>query len=270
MATAPDITAYSQLTDKQRAFVDALCLEPNISATQAAITAGYGKKGARVEGHRLLTNANIRKALGERLKDVAPTAEEISLRWDRVSRATLDDFFTTVDYEEATTIQKPLAESIASLERTIEFDEEYAVRAVELLGLVEEAKEDYLEKSQVAINRKRLRLLELQMQLERDPAATYDVPGPPLKKQRLQLDLVKAQKAGVLDLARGIKPTANGTAIELRDPDAALDKLARMAGAYKEDNEQAAAKVALHAQVTVVPAVGGIPVATSEKEVADV
>lgn len=243
MATAPDTTAYSQLTDKQRAFVDALCLEPNISATQAAIAAGYGKKGARVEGHRLLTNANIRKALGEQLKDVAPTPEELALRWDRVARATLDDFFTIEKYEESTTMPRPLAEQIAKLEQNIEFDEEYAVRAVELLGLVDEAKEDYLDKSQAAINRKRLRVLELQMELERNPTATYEVPGPPLKKERLVLDLVKAKKAGVLDLARAIKPTANGTAIELRDPDAAADKLARMAGAYEKDNEQAATKI---------------------------
>jgi phage terminase small subunit len=243
MATAPDITAYSQLTDKQRAFVDALCLEPNISHTKAAEKAGYSKKSAHVEGNRQLRKAKVRQALGEQLYGVAPTSEEIALRWDRVGRATLDDFYTIEQYEESTTVQRPLAEQIAQLEKTIDFDEEYAVRAVELLGLVDEAKEDYLDKSQAAINRKRLRVLELQMELERDPTATYGVPGPPIIKERLVLDLVKAQKAGVLDLAHAIKPTQYGTAVELRDQDAALDKLARMAGAYEKDNEQSAAKI---------------------------
>jgi phage terminase small subunit len=243
MATAPDTTAYSQLTDKQRAFVDALCLEPNISGTQAAINAGYNKKGAAVEAHHCLRNPKIRLALGERLKDVAPTAEEIAVRWDRVSRSTLDDFFTKKKKEVRTTIKQPLAEAIATIEEEIAYENELMRRGWQVLGTSEEVRGKELLEHEQWVKRRRMDILRHQMKLERDPKAFRLIDGPPRIEEELVLDLAKAQRRGVLDLARSIKPTQHGIGIELRDPDAALDKLARMAGAYEKDNEQAAAKI---------------------------
>jgi len=224
------LTAYEQLTDKQRAFVDAICLDPNISATQAAQTAGYGKAGARVEGHRLLTNANVRKALGERLHDTAPSTEEIARRWDRVSRATLEDFYTKKQVAVATQIEQPLADAITHLEAEMAFEAEVAVRS----NLTADEQKSY----QQATRRQQRQLIRWQVELEQNPAAFRLVPGPPTYEEVLTLDLVKAKKRGVLDLAKSIKPTQFGVSVELRDADAALDKLARMAGAYEKDNEQ--------------------------------
>jgi phage terminase small subunit len=235
MATTPDTTAYSQLTDKQRAFVDALCTEPNISGQRAAIIAGYGKAGAAQEAYRLLRNAYVRRALGEQLKDTAPTPEEIAAHWDRVSRATLDDFYTKVKIAYCDKVQKPLQEIITALLAEMEFEETYANRA-KLDG-------DDLEAHQRQQKHRSLKVLRLQIELERNANAYREVDGPTKYRTELQLDLVKAQKAGVLDLARAIKPTQHGLGIELRDPDAALDKLARMAGAYEKDNEQSATKI---------------------------
>ncbi|MBO2010882.1 terminase small subunit [Hymenobacter negativus] len=254
----PTLTAYEQLTAKQKAFVDALCLEPNISHTKAAERAGYAKKSAFVEGSRLLRNAKVRKALGEQLKGVAPTSEEIAVRWDRVSRATLEDFYTTEEYEEPTTELRPLLEKIADLSYQIDFEERVATR--------QELEEDQLEKHRYRQQQRRNEVIRLEVELEMNPAATYEVPGPPAKKQRLQLDLVKAQKAGVLDLAKAIKPTQFGLGIELRDPDAALDKLARMSGAYEKDNEQSRAVAVINAKVEVISS--GVPIARSEQEAA--
>jgi phage terminase small subunit len=237
----PDATTFfSQLSFQRKRFVALLVADPNMNATQAAIGAKYSPVAAAQQASRLLRTVKVRRAIAELLKDTAPSVEEIAATWDRVSRASLDDFYSKVEYEESTTMQKPLAESIAALEESIDFSEEYAARAVTMLGLVDEDKEEYLAKSQFAIDKKRLRLLELQMQLERNPDATYDVPGPPIKKYRMDLDLVKAQERGVLDLAKSITEGRNGTGLTLRDTDAALDKLARMAGAYEKDNNQLA------------------------------
>jgi len=245
MATAPDITAYSQLTDKQRAFVDALCLEPNISGTQAAINAGYNKKGAAVEAHHCLRNPKVRLALGEKLKDVAPTAEEIALRWDRVSRSTLDDFFTKQKKEVKTSIKQPLAEAIAAIEEDIAYEGELMRRGWKVLGTSEEVQGKELLEHEQWVKRRRMDILRYEMKLERDPKAFRLIDGPPRIEEELVLDLAKAQRRGVLDLARSIKPTQHGIGIELRDPDAALDKLARMAGAYEKDNEQSRPQVAV-------------------------
>jgi hypothetical protein len=49
------------LKPEHQAFVNAYLVEPN--ATKAAIAAGYSKKAARVQGHRLITNANIAESI---------------------------------------------------------------------------------------------------------------------------------------------------------------------------------------------------------------
>jgi phage terminase small subunit len=236
-------TAYEQLTETQRAFVDALCLEPNISATKAAIQAGYGKAGAAVEGTRLLKNAKVRLALGERLKDVAPTAEEIALHWDRVARATLEDFYTLRKVEVTPKVKQPLAEAIKAVEEEIQYEYEYMTRAWAVLGTSEEDQGKELLTHEQWKKHRKLDILRFEMKLERDPNAFRLINGIPKMEERLELDLVKARKAGVLDLAKAIKPTLHGISVELRDQDAALDKLARYAGAYEKDNEQSRALI---------------------------
>lgn len=49
------------LTPKQAAFVREYLVDLN--ATQAAVRAGYSEKGAEVQGHRLLSNAKVAKAV---------------------------------------------------------------------------------------------------------------------------------------------------------------------------------------------------------------
>lgn len=62
-----------KLTDKQKDF----CKEyiKDLNATQAAIRAGYSKNGARVTGHRLLTNPNIEAQIAKKQKKAADAAE---------------------------------------------------------------------------------------------------------------------------------------------------------------------------------------------------
>lgn len=53
----------AKLTEKQKRFVRAYKTNGN-NATKAAESAGYSKKTARSQGQRLLTNVDIKKALG--------------------------------------------------------------------------------------------------------------------------------------------------------------------------------------------------------------
>lgn len=52
-----------QLTPRQAAFIREYLVDLN--ATQAAIRAGYSARTARAQGHRLLTDADIRQAITE-------------------------------------------------------------------------------------------------------------------------------------------------------------------------------------------------------------
>lgn len=62
-------TGAVELTPRQSRFVDEYLLEPN--ATQAAIKAGYSKKGANAAGARLLANVSIQQAIAARQQDRA-------------------------------------------------------------------------------------------------------------------------------------------------------------------------------------------------------
>lgn len=73
------------LTEKQRRFADAYCIEPN--ATKAAAAAGYSPRTAYSQGQRLLKNAEIKKYIRDQLE---AAADERILSVTRV-RAALSD-----------------------------------------------------------------------------------------------------------------------------------------------------------------------------------
>lgn len=68
----------STLNPRQSAFVDEYIQSGN--ATQAVIRAGYSEKGARVQGVRMLTNANIQDTIEKRLAGASERAD-ISVDW---------------------------------------------------------------------------------------------------------------------------------------------------------------------------------------------
>ncbi len=76
----------SSLTPRQQAFVDAYAG----NATAAAIAAGYSAKAARVQGHRLLTNAAVAAAIDARRATQADrliaTREDRQRFWTGVMR----------------------------------------------------------------------------------------------------------------------------------------------------------------------------------------
>ena len=66
------------LTPKQRRFVNEYCVDEN--ATQAALRAGYSENGAGQQGHLLLKNIEISKAIKERMEELA-VAASITPEW---------------------------------------------------------------------------------------------------------------------------------------------------------------------------------------------
>lgn len=56
------------LNERQARFVDAFLADCAGNATKAAIAAGAGRAGARVAGHRLLTLANVQRAIAARVQ----------------------------------------------------------------------------------------------------------------------------------------------------------------------------------------------------------
>jgi phage terminase small subunit len=209
-----------KLSPQRRKFVEEFCV--CLNATKAATAAGYSEKTARFQGSRLLTIVNIKIAIKAVLDTAGMDPEEIAARWDRIARVDLSDFYTKVEYEEKTKVLRPMMERIAELNYEIDFEDRVAKRQT--------LDEDDAERHYYRQQRRRNDIIRCEVELEMNPAATYQADGPPVKKYRMELDLVKAEELGVLDLIKSITEGRNGTGITLRDPDAALDNLAKWRG----------------------------------------
>ncbi|TPE44947.1 terminase small subunit [Pontibacter mangrovi] len=244
-----------KLTAREQRFVEEYCIDCN--ATQAAIRAGYSKKGAKVQGHRLLTNANLRPHIDARLKELSLAAAEVTKLTADIAQGNLADYFTVTEVEETPRIRKPLGEVIDSIQAEIEFEEEYAQRA----GYSEEE----MKTHDAAQARRRRQIIRHQLELERDPRATGFVQGPPQKVKRAELDMVRLVEDKERGIIKSVKPGEFGLSVEMYARDAALDKLAKMHGLYEKDNEQSKATAVIQTEVKIIPSTKKI--ATDEKDV---
>jgi phage terminase small subunit len=215
------------LKPQQRKFVEAFCASFN--ATQAAKEAGYSEKTARQQGSRLLTIVDIRAAIKAVLDTSAMDPEEVAARWTRLARAGLQDFYTKRRVEYTPRIEKPLAQMVADFRKSVEFEQELAIRSEALITDKKE-REQFRKREQRKHLHREQDLLRLEMELEREPNAVRIVDGPRQWRDEMQLDLVKAEELGLLDLVKTHTDGRNGVSFSLRDQDAALDNLAKWRG----------------------------------------
>lgn len=244
-----------QLTDKEQRFVAEYCRDCN--ATQAAIRAGYSERSAKEIGYENLTKLHIRSAVDARLKSLSMEAAEVTKRIADIASGNINDYYTVREVEHTPRVRKHLSTIIMHLREEMEFEERYAQR----VGMADEE----LASHQKAQARRERQIIRYEMELERNPLATLYVDGEPTVKQVAELDMVKLVQDTERGRVKSIKPGEFGLAVELYPADAALDKLARMHGLYKEDNEQAKAAPVVTIQTTILPA--GAKIASSEKDV---
>ncbi len=215
-----------KLSPQQAKFARAYVLSFN--ATKAALEAGYSQKTARQQGSRLLTSVDMQAAVRHLLGECM-SPEEIAARWQRVATASLDDFYTRVRVEHTPRIEKKLATVVAEFRKSVEFEQELAIRAEALLT-EKKAREKWRKGQQRLHAQREYELLRLEMELEAEPDAVRFVNGPKEWKWEMQLDLAKAEALGLLDLVQSITSGARSTTFTLRSQDAALDNLAKWRG----------------------------------------
>lgn len=222
--------AYKNLSTQQRKFVEAFCV--SLNGTKSAITAGYSEKTARIQASRLLTSVNIKLAIAHLLQYAGADPEEIAARWDRIARADLADFYTRERVEYTPKLEKPLREVVEEYRRYVEFEEAVAIRTEALISDAKARGKFRKRQRQLALPRE-TRLLRLEMELENDPEGVRVVDGPTRLRDELRLDLPRAEALGLLDLVKSVTSGRGGTSFTLRDPDAALEKLAQWHGMLK-------------------------------------
>lgn len=219
--------AFKRLNPRQRKFVSAYLQRPN--ATWAAKQADYSEKSARFAGCENLTKPNIRTALRLGWAEAGMSAEEVRARTEEVARASVEDFYSFDQVQVRPPMLRPVAELLAELREEVDFEEEYARRAM--------MNEDQAAAHRAGQLRRMDQALRFQIKLERDPHATEWAPGPPVLREVPRLDLAKARDLGALHLLKKLKPTPAGPAIELEDRQHARDRIGQIHGLWGRDDE---------------------------------
>lgn len=213
-----------KLTVNQRRFVEEYCKDFN--ATQAAIRAGYSAKTAAVVGHENLRKPNISSAITARLDELSLTAEELTKKTADIARGNLSDYMTTKMVAYTPMVRKGLSDLIAELEYELMLKEEFCAEK----GYTEEAFDEF----QAMLEPKRDQILAYQIELRRNPFATRLVNGETELVPHVEVDMQKL----IADKERGIiksfKYGKNGLEVELYSADAAMDRLMRVRGMYKD------------------------------------
>jgi phage terminase small subunit len=228
-------SAYDELTEKQRAFVDAYVQCRN--KTKAALMAGYAEVGASVEGHRLLRNAKVWAAKEERMSGFAMGAEEAMQRMSEVASTRLNEYFTIQKVQGYEQERVTLKELVERKEGEIDFVREFINRE----GIESEEEQiPYLGK--IAALREEL-LNYLLLQEQHGDEATLLVAGKPVVVEQAELDLVAIARAEGEGLVTEFKHTKDGIQVKIADPVPALRDMLRIHGKFEKDNEQSATKI---------------------------
>ena len=215
----------SKPTDRQRRFVELYCSN-GFNGTQAAIDAGYSEKGARTEAARLLANANIRDAIKDRLDQLSLTAEELTKKTADIARGNLADYMITRMVEYRPRVRKGLLELIAELEYELMLKEEFCAEK----GYTEEAFDEF----QASLEPIRDQILAYQIELRRNPLASRLVTGEPELVPQVEVDMPKLLADKERGIIKSFKYGKNGLEVELYSADAAMDRLMRVRGMYKD------------------------------------
>ncbi|MCW8314199.1 terminase small subunit [Sphingobacterium sp. InxBP1] len=215
-----------KLTVNQQRFVEEYCSN-GYNATQAAISAGYSENTARSQGQRLLTNVDIREAIKTRLDQLTLTAEELTKKTADIAKGNLADYMTTRMVEYRPRVKKGLRDIISELEFNLILQEEFCAEK----GYTEEQYDDFQKSVVEPIQDK---ILKYSIELKHNPDAYRYVDGEPELIPQVEVDMPKLLADKERGIIKSFKYGKNGLEVELYPADAAMDRLMRVRGMFKD------------------------------------
>lgn len=215
----------AKLTTNQKRFVEEYCSN-GYNATRAAIAAGYSEKTAAVTGHENLRKPNISQAIKARLEELTLTAEQLTKRTADIAMGDLSNYMTTRMIENVPRVRKGLQEIIDELEYTLMIKEEFCAEK----GYTEEAFDEF----QASLEPIRDQIIMYRIELRNNPHATRLVNGEPELIPHVEVDMQKLLADKERGIIKSFKYGKNGLEVDLYPADAAMDKLMRVKGMYKD------------------------------------
>lgn len=215
-----------KLTVNQRRFVEEYCAN-GYNATQAAIKAGYSERTARSVGAENLTKPDISKAIKDRLDNLTLTAEQLTKRTADIAMGDLSNYMTTRMIEHTPRIRVGLQQIIDKLEFDLILQEEFCAEK----GYTEEQYDDFQNNTVLPIQDK---ILKYSIELKHNPTATRVINGETELVPHVEVDMIKLLADKERGIIKSFKYGKNGLEVELYPADAAMDRLMRVRGMYKD------------------------------------
>lgn len=229
----------TKLTPKQQLFVDNYLTHFN--ATRAALQAGYSENTARAIGCENLTKPNISAHIDARLKESKMDSDKVMKLMTDIAGSNINDYLIVVDVEKQKAVPKPLQLLIERKRESILRKHMFAERK----GYTGEEMDDFIE----GLVKYEDEILMLEIQLEREPNATFDDIEIEIVQQ-VRLDLVKLAADKEAGKIKSFEMKEFGPKVELYPVDAMLDKLARVNAMYKDNLEINAKVEPIHSKVS--------------------
>ncbi|EHQ29897.1 terminase small subunit [Mucilaginibacter paludis] len=216
------------LSPREKLFADSYLTHLNKS--RAAAQAGYASRNSP---YQIYNRPRVRQYIEERLNQYAISAAELTKLISDTAQGNLTDYFRPVQKIVIPKVTKGLQELIDNLQCQLDIETEY------LNSIQPEATEK--KQLDTAIRALERDIARLKIELDKNPNATRIVDGEPYLSNEMQLDI----EAVVADKERckvkSIKYSkTGGYSIEMYSALDAQEKLAKMHGLYKKDNEQSA------------------------------
>lgn len=217
------------LTAKMKRFCEEYTVDFN--ATQAAIRAGYSKASAHDIGCENLKKPNVKQEIDKRLQELSLSADETLKAISDIARTSLNDYFKKSTKLHIPKVKTHLSEIIKNVKQEIKDQDEFIKRA----NITNSDSLKEYNANKLSLQR---RIIQYEIELERNPKAFRIIEGEAELIECVELDMIKlvADKAG--GKIKSIKPSEYGLNVELYAADAALRDLARVHGLFEKDNKQ--------------------------------
>lgn len=216
-------------TVKQQRFIEEFCAVGN--ATQAAIRAGYDPANARQMGYENLTKPYIRKAVDERLAQMAMPGEVALKQMGDIARTRLNDFMYTTPVQGYEQEEQYVTILINHARNAIKGVEAFIGRN----KLTKETRKPFDAK----IARLYEQIADWEEMVERwGDDVTLIVPGRPVVHYVTRLDLPALARAKEEGRIKKFKETKDGVEVEMHAADGALRDILKIAGLYEKHNKQ--------------------------------
>lgn len=218
------------MTDQQSRFVDEYVID--CKGSKAAIRAGYSKASANKIAWELKQDAEIAQAINERLKARQMSAEEAAKRVSDNAATRLNDYMKLKKVHELVWVRKKLSVLIAELKAEIEMEAEFHDRWTGGLGRKDLDKddsddtEDTYHKQQ---QKRKMDLLRLEIELERNPKAYRDVKELQIV-EKVEVDLIGLANAHGKGAVKKLGWNEHGPTVEMYPADKALETILQMNG----------------------------------------